>query len=162
MATPVVAMRVDPSSFATLGRYLRLADGEGAEVICSTGDGWHDVCTRQCLIEAPTQLGMTLGSTIPSLTRAMERHTNAEEAVLCVGSPIVLPLAPVTGNDYPHVRDVRAVILEPGDVVVLKPGVWHAACLGLSCPTPYFWLAHTSGEPNSWVPIVDGPVEIIC
>ncbi len=160
----IVATRVTRVNFFAFGRYVRLAEGEAEGLLCSRGDGWSDVCTQDPLIGAPAQLGLTVGSAMPCVTWTMERHPAAEEAFLCMTSPIVLPVALASQTEYPRARDVAAYVLEPGDVVVLKPGVWHDACHGVNEPAPYFWLAagSSSASPEPWASITDGPVEIRC
>lgn len=156
------AQEITSVDLERFGRHLRLLDGN-MDVLASEGQGWRDMCTKEALIDGPSQLGRTVGSGIPCVTHSMERHLATPEAILCAGSPIILPMAPATAGSAPKAQDIVAVILRPGDVVVMNPGVWHDACHGLDGPAAYFWLAISSGDSGGpWVEIDDGPVTITC
>lgn len=156
------AQEIASVDFSKFGRHLRLLDGN-MDVLVSEGNGWRDTCTKEALIAAPSQLGRTVGSSVPCVTHTMERHLTTPEVILCADLPIVLPLAPATEENSPKAEDVVAVILRPGDVVVMNPGTWHDACHGLDRPAAYFWLATSSGDSGGpWVEIEGGPLTIAC
>ncbi|MGW1256378.1 BtpA/SgcQ family protein [Streptomyces sp. NPDC002513] len=161
----LVAIRAVPAAeidFSPYGEITRLT-GEGPSTVESSGDGWQDVMTRRPLLRAPGHLGMTLGSGAPFVTRRMERHLYTEEAILCMASPVVLPVAAPTEADAPAAEDVRAVILSPGEVAVLKPGTWHDACHGVEGPAHYYWMATSiDGVSSPWVEITGGSVAVSC
>jgi ureidoglycolate lyase len=57
---------------------------------------------------------------------------------------------------------VRAFVLEPGDVIVLKRGIWHTACYGVGTATPYYWLATADDSiADVWAPPLGGSVHIM-
>ncbi|TQR16497.1 hypothetical protein [Psychrobacillus soli] len=57
-------------------------------------------------------------------------------------------------------EDIKAIIIHPGDVVVLNEGIWHDACHGIKSVVPYYWFAQVLDTPTEWIEIADGPVEI--
>ena len=161
---PVAKVRAAPLAevdFTPFGRHVRLAEG-GAGVVSARGDGWTDLATKHPLLGMPPHLGLTVGSPAPFVTRRMERHLLTEEAILCTDAPIVLAVAPASAADAPAAADVRAVVLEPGDVVVLAEGTWHDACHGVRGEARYYWLAREVAGDTVWVDLVNGPVEVTC
>lgn len=158
----VAAVPVAEIDLAPFGSSFSLS-GEGAGVSVASGHGWVDVSTAQPLVRAPAHLGMTLGAGLPFTTHRMERHLYTEEAILCMEAPVVLAMAPATSALQPSAVEVVAVLLEPGEVVVMAPGTWHDACHGINGPARYYWLATAiAGDEPEWVEIAGGPVEIAC
>lgn len=152
--------RLADVDFSVFGTHTRLAPG-GGEVVRAAGDGWDDVSTPRPVLRAPAHLGMTTGAPLPRVVRRMERHLCTEEALLCLDGPMVLPVAPGGDAPAPSAVDVTAVLIEPGDLVVLAPGTWHDACHGLDGPVRYYWLATTIlGDEPVWVDIAGGGVEV--
>jgi ureidoglycolate lyase len=157
----VRARPVAEVDFARFGTHTRLT-ANGADVVRAAGDGWRDVSTPRPPLRAPAHIGMTTASALPHIVRRMERHLYTEEALLCTDAPLVLPLAPAGDAPAPSAHDVTAVLIEPGDLVVLAPGTWHDACHGVSAPARYYWLATTvAGDEPGWVELAGGPVEVI-
>jgi len=135
-----------------------MSDGEG--VITTVGSDFTDRYTEDVLIDTPGHLGLTSGPGHPASVHHMERHLYTSEAVFCCGDPVILPVAAPT-QDRPHTRDVQAILISPGECVILNPGVWHAPCIGVDGPTTYYWFAAVDDAlPSEWVELDDGPVEI--
>lgn len=159
--TTLRARPVQDVDFSAFGEHIRLVPGDGVEA--ASGDGWHDLSTAAEVVCGPAQIGMTVGSAAPFSSASMERHRNTREVIVCVDDPVILAVAAPTAGPAPVAADVTAVVLEPGDVVVLAPGTWHDACHGVAGPARYVWVAgRVDGADAAWVPIVDGPVEVRC
>ena len=66
-----------------------------------------------------------------------------------------------TAADRPAAADVRAFLLEPGEVIVLNRGIWHTACYGVGTATPYYWLATADDSiVDEWVEPYGGSVRV--
>lgn len=157
----IVPEALTVEGFAPFGTYRNLREGTG-DVMVAEGDGWRDVRTVDPLLREAGHLGMTFGSALPTRVASMERHLHTREALFCLAEPVVLPVAPVTSGDAPEAAQVRAFLLEPGDVVVLDEGVWHDACHGLETPTHYYWHGtEVEGISNDWIPLNGGTVDVV-
>jgi ureidoglycolate lyase len=136
------------------------AEGTTGEVIRSVGEGYSDGFTKQPLIDRPGSLGLTCASAVPYTIEKMERHLHTREAMMCAGEPIAFLAAPAC-DDAPEEADVRAFLLEPGQVVVLERGIWHSPAFGIQGPAAYYWMAEAyEGEPTVWKAIKGGPVRL--
>lgn len=121
---------------------------------------YEDHMTKTPLIDTMGHLGLTIGSKAPYTIRSMEKHNHTQEAIFCAGEPIILCFAASQGEEPPKASDVRAVILEPGDAVVMDRNIWHDACHGLGKSTPYYYLATAGLHPADWLEIADEPVVV--
>jgi hypothetical protein len=52
--------------------------------------------------------------------------------------------------------------LEPGDLVVLRRGIWHDACHCVGEKAMYYFLSLTNGAPEetAWLPVLPEPVMV--
>lgn len=162
----ITATDIAGAEFAPFGRVLVMAPTHGVDVtppdlVVSHGDQYDDCRTRDPLISTNGSLGMTLGSATPCRTARMERHFHTEEAIFCLADPVVLVVAPATGDDAPNAADVRAFIIRPGIVAVMRAGTWHDACHGIDQPATYYWQATCRDDiVSAWVEIEGGPVTV--
>ncbi|OCP25118.1 MULTISPECIES: ureidoglycolate lyase [unclassified Ensifer] len=153
----VLARPVTAENFSRFGTTYDLTDDADPKVIWTAGAGWHDGFTATPLIEGAGHLGITRGGSAPWLCAAMERHPGTEEAIFCASQPIVLAVAPASDAEAPHRDDIEAFVVAPGQAVVMRRGVWHDACRGVSGPTPYYWMAICGLGESPWVPVAGGP-----
>ena len=157
----VRAVGAEPLSLADLtqiGRRYDLARANAGSV-STEGPDWQDRFTADDLLETGGHLGMTTGPAAPAVVSSMERHVYTGEALFCATGPVILPVAPA--GTLPRSVSARALLLRPGHVVVLLPGVWHAPCLGVHGATPYYWFAAVDDSvPTEWVDLDDGPIEV--
>jgi len=155
----IVARRVTAAEFSGFGQAIELLAG-GTDVVTTHGAGWSDHRSLESVLGTPGHLGLTIGSAEPLQVAAMERHLHTKEALFCAGAPVVVAVADTSG-EHPHADDVRAFVIEPGDVVILDEGIWHSACHGLGSPTPYYWLATADDSiADVWAPVTGGPIEV--
>ncbi|MCW5710659.1 ureidoglycolate lyase [Shinella sp.] len=104
---------------------------------------------------------MTYSTPAPCFVKSMERHFHTKEALFACGSPIVLAVAD-TKSEAPEAKDVKAIVLREGDLVILKEGIWHDACHGLGVPTCYYWYAECDPAiTDPWVAISGGPINLL-
>lgn len=158
MSTPdvVVAHLVTPENFARFGTVYDLTNDIDAKAIWTTGDGWRDGFTRTPLIEGAGHLGVTRGGGSPWLCASMERHPGTEEAIFCGAQPVILAVAPASDAHAANSDDIEAFVIVPGQAVVMRRGVWHDACRGVSGPAAYYWMAVCGLGENPWVPVAGG------
>ncbi len=150
------AVRADAIDLAQYGRLYDLAGGEQPDVVFTQADQWHDRYTGEPVVSGAAHLGMTAGPDVASEVRFMEHHRHTSEAIAPIGATIVVPIA-----TEPDAQAVQAIVLEPGQCLVLHAGIYHAPAMGLDGPSLYYWLAEVDAEnTDPWSEIVDGPVLI--
>ena len=161
----VVAEALTSEAFAPYGTYFPMTGTpqvpDAVGIVRSAGIGWEDSRTEHPLIDLPGSLGVTRGGAAPYAATHMERHMNTQEALFCMREPIILAVAAPAPLDNPQAGDIRAFVIQPGDVVVLERGVWHDACRGVGREALYYWFAACNdGGPVIWMEIAGGPVQI--
>lgn len=149
---------VNEENFRPYGSYYHVTQGES----CS-GDWYRMFTTKDVVVERPLKFGITQcdnGKTF--LVDSMERHLSSEEVQFAGSAPIILSVADSDPWGNPREEDVASFLLSPGDVVVLKRGIWHDACHSAERKTMYFFLSYTNGEPSetAWLPVLPEPVKI--
>jgi ureidoglycolate hydrolase len=98
---------------------------------------------------------------------AMEQHLDREEWVFALDHPIIQVIALSTDADMkvPDPASVKAVRLEPGQGVVIFPGVWHAAGLPAAAGiTLYGFALGKATRPDvdpGWVKFADNSAVIL-
>lgn len=157
MVREVTLEVLSSESFSPFGDFLRFSPRP--TVRATEGYAWISSITPALSdMDGPPSLGWSVAASLPAPSIKMERHQHTSEALFCAADPVCLFVAD-TGGDRPSADDVRAFILEPGSVVVLRRGVWHDACRGLNRPTPYYWIANADPQiTDPWVDIEGGPL----
>ncbi|PPL18869.1 ureidoglycolate lyase [Microterricola pindariensis] len=146
----LTAEPLSADAFAAFGEYLDLGAG-GERVLTTRGDGWTDRRSLHAVLETPGHLGFTLGAATPFQITGMERHHHTREVLLCAAEPVVVAVA-ATAGERPDAADLRAFLLQPGDVIVLAEGIWHTACHGVGKPAHYYWMATADDSiADEWV-----------
>lgn len=160
-ARSIVARTVDAEAFSPFGRVFEMRAGEQPALVLTEGLGWSDAYTSQPITREKPSLGMTVAPGMPYVCTQMERHEHVEEALLPGADSLVLAVAEAGEGDAPRAADVRAFVIHPGTVVVLKPGVWHDACRGAAGQTAYYWLASCVDSGSSpWTPLEGALVHV--
>ena len=108
-----------------------------------------DVCMDQ-----PAHFGMTYVKTYPPYEVAsMERHTKTKELMVCgEDRPIVVALANTDPSGHAHAEDVRAFIIEPGEILGHQQGASGTTPAALDAPTFYYFLSLETDEPAVFQP----------
>jgi ureidoglycolate lyase len=152
----LTAVRADAVDLTPYGRLYDLAGGGEPDVVFTEADQWQDRYTGDAVVSGAAHLGMTAGPDVAGEVRLMEHHPDTSEAIAPIAATIVVPIA-----TQPAADDVRALLLEPGQCLVLRPGVYHAPAMGLGGPSLYYWLAELdNANTDVWSEIADGPVLI--
>lgn len=52
--------------------------------------------------------------------------------------------------------------MEPGDLVVMKRGIWHDACHAVEGHAQYYFLSYSNGDPDetAWKQIQPAAVQV--
>lgn len=160
-------MRIKPQElkgfdFAPYGRYLS-RPGDHPPVL----DTGYSLCWSQeyTLPMGELRFGVEQARWRPRLEiPALEQHRQSKELVICGDRPVVLTLClPRDKADFderPRAADAVAVILRPGDVVVLDEYVWHSGCMPLEGDTFYLFAYRVRDEALYWVDVDGGPIEL--
>lgn len=116
----VKAIHATPENFKDFGVVTRLTDND-----CFQGEGWKCWMTDDVCMDQPAHFGMTYVKTYPPYEVAsMERHTKTKELMVCgEDRPIVVALANTDPSGHAHAEDVRAFIIEPGEILVINKGI---------------------------------------
>jgi ureidoglycolate hydrolase len=94
---------------------------------------------------------------------AMERHPDIELLMPAAG-PLVQVVAPgrdlADAQEQPRAEESVAFLIEPGEAVIVAPGVWHAAALPAAEETLYWFagLPHApehGREASPWIAFAD-------
>jgi ureidoglycolate hydrolase len=71
----------------------------------------------------------------------MERHKNTQEILVPVDGKFIIPVSCHKGeSDLLPPEEVKAFYLDRGQIIVLKPGIWHCAPFPLQDNTSTFIL----------------------
>ena len=62
----------------------------------------------------------------------------------------------------PQAKDVVSLLMEPGDLVVMKRGIWHDACHAVEGHAQYYFLSYSNGDPDetAWKQIQPAAVQV--
>jgi len=154
----IIAKRITEADFAPFGVYYNMYETEEG-ISHTSGDSFQDHMTRKPIVDTSAHLGLTVGGKAPCKVISMEKHSHTQEAILCMAEPIIFCVAPSNGNADPKAEDIRAFLMQPGDVAIIEREVWHDACHGLGHNTAYYWLALAGKTPAVWRK-VDGEAEL--
>lgn len=153
------AIPIEKFDFSEYGTYYNMKTDRDKIYITMTGT-YEDYMTKTSLIDTQGHLGYTIGKGVPYDMKLMEKHDHTQEALFCAAEPIIVCFAKSRGDRPPLSEDVRAVVLNPGEVIVLNRNIWHDACRGIGKGTPYYYLASQGTKPADWIEIEGDPVHI--
>ena len=154
----LAAKRINETDFAPFGTYYSMYDAKEG-ISHTSGASYQDHMTRKPIVDTSAHLGLTVGCAAPCKVISMEKHSHTQEAILCMAEPILFCVAASNGNEPPKAEDLRAFLMQPGDVAIIEREVWHDACHGLGHDTAYYWLALAGKTPAVWEEVV-GEVEL--
>lgn len=146
----IQAVRAKDFDFSPYGTYYDLTGREGRMLHTFTAS-YEDHMTAAPLMDTLPHLGYTIGASAPYTVREMEKHHHTQEAILCMEKPVILCVALAKDHQAPpHAEDVRAILITPGEMVVMNRNVWHDACRGVGERAGYYWLAKAGDSPAIW------------
>ena len=157
----IVPVKISPQSFSPYGNVYHLKEGTDGVSVWAGQTFTDRMIELSPFGESRVHLGMTEGSPAPCAITSMEIHPEAEEAIVCIGDPILLCVAPWEGRPVPSAKHVVAFELTEGQVAVLQKNVWHDACHGIGKKAFYCWFAKACPEGLGWVHL-DGILRLEC
>lgn len=153
------AVHISQIDFSRFGIYYDMKKDKN-KVKHSKGDGWEDFFTKVPVMDTPAHFGLTLGLAAPFEVKKMERHFHTQEVLFCGAEPIILAVANSGISDSPKAEDIIAVIINPGELVMIERGIWHAACHGIDKETYYYYIATAGQESPQWIDVKGEPVTV--
>lgn len=152
--------RFDPHSIGKFGRALSFS----ALQPTSTGEWWK--CWEGCAeLSAGRQwVGFVQAAAGTPVITEMEREPGTEMIIPVSGRIVqVVALNDPEGQTSarPDAATARAFLMQPGEALVMAPGVWHAAAFGFGADASYFYVAERRRAERSegrlgWVEISGG------
>ena len=149
---------IKEADFTPYGRYFNLKKER-----CVITERYEAYMTVDPPVTRPLKFGITECSNGQVFSvDSMERHLSTEEVLFTGDRPIILSLADSDPQGEPAAEDVVSFLMEPGDLVVLKKGIWHDACHSAGGRARYYFLANNNGDPDeiTWHDVVPGQVDI--
>lgn len=123
---------------------------------------WVSYLSGDPIMKRPLRFGMTRATNGPHfLVDSMERHLSTEEIQFAGDSPIILSICDSDPMQPPKADRVISFRLEPGEVIVLKRGIWHDACHAVNGYAQYYFLSYSAPDPDEtrWRPVEPEPLE---
>ncbi len=156
--TTTTPVSIKDFDFTPYGRYWDLKQERGVRT-----EKYEAYMTVDPPMERPLRFGMTTCENGPAFdVDSMERHLSTEEILFAGDKPIILSIAASDPAAAPRAEDVVSLRMEPGDLVVLKRGIWHDACHAVEGSAMYYFLSYSSPEPGetAWIPVTPAPVRV--
>lgn len=153
----IKAIPVNEDNFKPFGTYTRII----TDTIRTGEGGWQAWMTPDVCMDDVAHFGFTKVAGMPFTVDSMERHTKTTELLVCGNHPMVLAVADSDPNGRAKEEDIRAFIIQPGEIVVINRGIWHDACRsaeGDECY--YYFLSLETDEPAVFQPIDGTPVDV--
>ena len=133
----------------------------------NSGDGWK--CwypVGELYATEPLYVGIVRAEPKPWLLSSMERHQDRGEWVYAIDKPMIQTVA-LSSPDYPTQPDpekTKAVLLQPGQGLMIASGVWHA--VGIPSKDEVITYGFVLGAPSSeekkrdkgWVSFTDNTI----
>ena len=136
---PLVPRRAAPDSFARFGAVVSAPTAEPTAAD-ATFRYWSDLAHFQ--IDGETEIGLcTVYRQSAPRVAWMERHDRTPEILVPTDGPFLLPVMDEGG-------EVEVFRVEPGEAVVIAPGVWHSACLPADAEQATYLVVFRRGTPQ--------------
>lgn len=133
----IEAIRASESECSPYGTFTRLTDNE-----CFAGDGWECWMTEQLCMDQPAQVSVCHSDSVqPYTVSAMMQCGDSQKLVICGCESMIIALAEDRECGRPLAEEIRAFILEPGEILRLRPGIWHDIGRGTHKPVDYYTLS---------------------
>ena len=134
---------VSDAAFARFGRVVLTPRGTPTSE-AKDYKFWSDIAHYE--IQGETEIGLcqVFRQPVNSIT-GMERHLRTPEILIPIDAPFVLPLL-LEGNPSGEAGIFR---VEPGQAVVINPGVWHGACLPVGADASWYFVVFRRGTPTT-------------
>ena len=140
-------------NFKRFGKIVLLPDNKPTSED-KTYKFWSDIANYH--IDGYTEIGLcTVYKQDSIMINGMEKHIETPEILIPADAPFILPLQK-DGDDY-----LEAFKVNPGEAVVIDPGIWHGACIPLGISECTYFVIFKQGTPHKDVYFKDiDPIEI--
>jgi len=142
-------------AFAPFGQAVTLPAGSPSS-FGEHFDCWFNMAE---LTGQDLKLGQVIARRGEGIVTTMERHPDVE-FLLPVTGPLIQVVAPgrdiADNNEQPEAAEAIAFLLQPGEAVVVAPGVWHAAAMPVAGETLYMFAGlpqapEPGREASPWI-----------
>ncbi|MBN2051287.1 MAG: ureidoglycolate lyase [Spirochaetales bacterium] len=122
----IIAEIPDKASFQAYGSFVSVEptqSGEGTESFTF----WDKLCTFSL---SQGSLGLVRSyPRVKPICSSLERHKESSEVLIPVMVPVAVICALSSARDENTVdrKTIKALVVSPGEALVLHPGVWHSA-----------------------------------
>ncbi len=104
---------------------------------------WSDIANYS--IRGETEIGIcTVYREEGNPVTSVEQHKKTPEILIPIDSPFVLPLLLDGSPD----EETEAFTVDPGEVVIINEGVWHAACLPVAAEKSSYFVIFRKNTPR--------------
>lgn len=136
--------RLTPEGFA---RYGTVARPPGGAPLAATEQFryWSDAAAFA--VDGETEIGYCTVYAADAPVDWMERHARTPEVLVPIDGPFLLPVM-ADGA-------VEVFRVEPGEAVVIGPGVWHSACRPVDAASTTYFVLFRRGTPHDDVEKTD-------
>ena len=153
---------ITPEDAAAYGQVVSVSDGQPFD---NAGDGWG--CwypVGELNGAAPLLVGIVQSDPRPLVIEALECHADRQEWVYALDQAMIQVVAHSApgGPSRPDAQTARAFLLQPGQGLIMAPGVWHAVGLPAGeCSIRYGFVLgkpdpNAPADENPWVPFARG------
>lgn len=148
-----------PDAFAPFGEVIALPGGDPE----AAGPGWAWWSETALLprTDRPYAVGYLRLEPAPLQVDWAEYHRASAEAIVPLGAPCLVHVGPP--GDPPAWERFAIFRLDPGQAVVVRPGVWHGAPLAIDRPLTALVLLRqgTGAEDVHTETRAEGPIHIV-
>lgn len=99
--------------------------------------------------EKNLQIGLVQADLAEAVIEKMESHPTRQEWVYAIDAPIIQVVA-LTGESgcRADASTARAILLHPGEGILIQAGVWHAPAFAASLEKVYYGFVLASADPD--------------
>ena len=127
------------------------------------GEDWDCWFPLAGLTEGQMQVGIVTTRPVAGVISTMKREPKTE-LLLPITGPVIQAVA-LAGDlpdhdQQPDAATVKAFIIQPGQAIIMAPGIWHWAALSVKGETLYYFvtephLPESGREASPWVPFLN-------
>jgi len=113
------------------------------------GDGWKCWSPVEVInFDKKFWIGIVEKESQELIVKEMERHISRKELVWPAKKPIIQPLALSYKENKKEIdiKSVIAVLIKPGQMLMINSGVWHSAAFTISETNDYFFAIEENSE----------------
>jgi len=136
----IKSQRLTAENFKKFGKIVSLPEKKPTSED-KTYKFWSDIANYH--IDGKTEIGLcTVYKQDSIVINGMEKHNETPEILIPIDAPFILPLQK-EGDD-----SLQAFKVDPGEAVVIDPGIWHGACIPFAVPECTYFVIFKHGTPH--------------